>query len=453
MNVITRFAPSPTGDMHIGNARIAFLNWLFTKKFNGTFILRIDDTDLSRSKEMFVESILEDLKWLKIDFDIQFSQSTHKNRYKEIFQTLLKKGLIYPCYETLEEINLKKQTLIRKKLPPIYDRSSLFLTEQEKLYYIQKGQKPYFRFLLSRKKHFWNDVLKGKLFYDTSNISDPVILKENGEFTYLLSSVIDDIDFGVTHIFRGEDHITNTAVQIEIFQSLQSNLPKFGHTGLVHFDSGKISKRTGGFNIKFIKENLIEQISVSNFLFKSLLPSEDFFLNLDSMIKYFDLSKISSKKLIVDLNDLKNLNSKLFSQMNLVQINEKLLNSNIAIQIKEKFWLLIKDNVNNVLEVKRWYALIYEDFIFTDIISNKEQSLLVEIGNTLPRTLDYVTWNQWLNNFITTFALNKKEFFFFLRKVLTGITTGPQLKEVCIFLGSQTILKRINSCLDRYQKE
>ena len=214
-----RFAPSPTGFMHIGNTRTALFNWLLAKKLGGKFMLRIDDTDILRSKKEYEDAIREALVWLKLDWCEEARQSARTERYKEVAQKLMQEGRIYACYETPEELEFMRKRLLNKGLPPIYDRSGLKLTQAQKEEYEKQGRRPHYRFKLEDGEIFWNDLVRGECRYSEKNLSDPVIIREDGSFLYHLPSVIDDVDFGITHIVRGEDHVTNTAAQIQMFEA------------------------------------------------------------------------------------------------------------------------------------------------------------------------------------------------------------------------------------------
>lgn len=268
MTVITRFAPSPTGKLHIGNVRVALVNWLYAQKYNGNFILRIDDTDRDRSKVEYREAIIKDLQWLGINWNNSFLQSTRFNKYEAAKQYLISSGRLYECYETPEMLEIERKRQLTSGYPPIYSRKSLELTTAQKAQLQAEGYKVHYRFLIDRNKPIiWNDLIKGEIKYDGSNISDPIVIKEDGTMIYMLCSVIDDIEYRISHIIRGEDHITNTAIQIQIFEALGAAIPQLGHLSLIKSDSGKISKRIGGFTIDYLRDQLgIEPMSVNNLL-------------------------------------------------------------------------------------------------------------------------------------------------------------------------------------------
>ena len=249
-NIKVRFAPSPTGWMHIGNTRTALFNYLWTKKMGGKLLLRIDDTDKQRSKKEYEDGIRDALVWLGIRWDEEARQSARFSRYDAVVEMLKKSGRIYACYDTSEELEIKRKRLLAKGLPPIYDRQALHYTPDDISRFIAEGRKPHYRFKLEKGEIVWHDVVRGICRYDASNLSDPVVIREDGSYLYHLPSVVDDIDFAITHIVRGEDHVTNTAAQIQMFQAIGGNIPTFAHLPLLTGKEGKLSKRLGSLGVR-----------------------------------------------------------------------------------------------------------------------------------------------------------------------------------------------------------
>ena len=246
MTVICRFAPSPTGRLHVGNVRTALMNWLFVREKRGKFILRIDDTDTSRSTDAYELGIKDDLNWLGLDWDHTFNQSDRFQTYKSIAEKLKKSGLLYACYETSEELDRQRKLQRVQGKPPVYNRSGLELTSHQKTAYEDEGRRPHWRFRLSGAIVTWNDMVRGNQTVDTSSLSDPVLIRGDGTFLYTLPSVVDDIDKNITHVIRGEDHVTNSGAQIEVFKALSKHIPTFAHTPLLVGKDGKgLSKRQG----------------------------------------------------------------------------------------------------------------------------------------------------------------------------------------------------------------
>ena len=253
--IVSRFAPSPTGYLHIGNVRTAILIWLYIKAMGGKYILRIDDTDSERSQQKYINAIKEDLAWLGIIPDAIMQQSTRLGHYEGIIEQLKTNGDLYPCFESAEELEMKRKSLLNQGKPPIYDRQSLALSKQQIASYLAEGVQPHWRFRMLDDEITWQDEVRGKISFLGRNISDPILIREDGSPTYMLPSVIDDIDYNVSHILRGEDHITNTAIQIQIMQRMQADIPVFGHLSLIKNKSeGKISKRKGGFSVRELRK-------------------------------------------------------------------------------------------------------------------------------------------------------------------------------------------------------
>jgi len=260
-----RFAPSPTGYMHIGNTRTAIFNWLLAKKLGGEFMLRIDDTDKERSKKEYEDAIRESLNWLGLTWTEEARQSARFARYQEVTEKLMQEGRIYACYETAEELDMMRKKLMTKGLPPIYDRSALKLTEEQIAAYKAEGRKPHYRFKLIDGDIVWNDLVRGECRYNAANLSDPVIIRADGSYLYHLPSVIDDFDFGITHIVRGEDHVTNTAAQIQMFEAIGGTPPQFAHLPLLTGKEGKLSKRLGSIGVLDLRARGIEAMAICSY--------------------------------------------------------------------------------------------------------------------------------------------------------------------------------------------
>ena len=291
----TRFAPSPTGMLHVGNVRTALINWLLTKALNGVFTLRLDDTDLLRSKKEYEDAIKTDLLWLGINWDDSFRQSNRLSRYQEVKDNLLKSGRLYPCFETQNELDLKRKLLINKGKPPLYDRASLKLTKEEIQEKIAAGFKPHYRFLLDHDQDIkWHDLIRGEINFRAKNLSDPIVIREDGSMTYILCSSIDDVDSSITHVLRGEDHISNTAIGVQITKALGAEPPIFGHLSLLHSKTGEISKRVGGFDIQALRANGIHYMAINSWLAKvgTSDPVEPF-LSLNDLIANFKLENLA----------------------------------------------------------------------------------------------------------------------------------------------------------------
>ena len=310
-NIKVRFAPSPTGFMHIGNTRTALFNWLLAAKLGGKFMLRIDDTDRLRSKAEYEDAIRDALEWLGLSWSEEARQSARVERYNEVTEKLKREGRIYACYETPEELTFMRKRLLGKGLPPIYDRSALRLTEEQVKRYQAEGRQPHYRFKLLDGDIVWHDMVRGECRYSEKNLSDPVVIRADGTFLYHLPSVIDDVDFGITHIVRGEDHVTNTAAQIQMFEAVGGKVPEFAHLPLLTGKEGKLSKRLGSLGVRDIRRDGIEAMALCSFLARlgTSEPIEPFY-DLFSLAKTLDLSKIGRAQPRFDEEELKHLREK-----------------------------------------------------------------------------------------------------------------------------------------------
>lgn len=440
--VITRFAPSPTGKLHIGNARTALINWLFTKKYNGMFILRMDNTDLVRSKDEYETDIMQDLQWLGIHWDNILNQRSRLTHYNIVKQHLISKGRLYPCYETPEEIDQKRKLLLSKGLPPIYDRAALCLTEQQIRQYHSQGRKPYYRFLMRNTQIHWTDMIKGDIKYQGANISDPVVIREDGQMTYILSSTIDDMEYKVSHIIRGEDHVSNTAIQIQIFEAMNAIAPVFGHLSLMKSQNAKISKREGGFEISYLRDILnIEPIAINSFLGQigssnNIQP----YNKIQDLINTFDICHFSKSPTTYIQKELELLNQKIVREYTYSDITHYLQDNNLN-HINEKFWLLIKHNISKLSDIRYWWDTCYE----LKKMNNSDQELLLIAAKYLPEQITNRTWQDWINQITIHSGKKGKELFMPLRLALTGKTTGPELNNLFTLLSRDEIIKRLTS--------
>ena len=347
--IITRFAPSPTGKLHIGNVRTALINWLYAKKHGGSFILRVDDTDLIRSKQEYKDAILEDLQWLGMDFDMSFNQLSRVKEYDEAKRFLIEAGRLYPCYETPQELDIKRKLQLSRGLPPIYDRAALKLSDEQIAQYKKEGRKPHYRFLINDSDIVWKDMIKGDIKYLGSKLSDPVIIRADGTMTYMLCSTIDDIDYDISHVIRGEDHVSNTAIQIQMFEAMKASPPVFGHLSLVKSKDDKISKREGGFEISSFRDDLnIEAMTINSFL--GLIGSSQTvqpYKNMQDLIDNFDISSYSKSPTTYMPQELDILNHKVVLTYEYEDIKEYLARNNLE-KINEKFWLAVKPNLHKL---------------------------------------------------------------------------------------------------------
>jgi len=438
---ITRFAPSPTGLLHVGNVRTALINYLFTKKNHGTFMLRMDDTDIMRSKEEYATAIEQDLKWLGFEWDIFAKQSDRLDRYEEIKQKLLASGRLYRCYESQEELEIKRKMQLSRGMPPIYERGALKLTEEQKNQFEAEGKKPHYRFLLKDEPIIWQDQIRGETHFEGKNLSDPILVREDGSMTYILSSVIDDIDYKITNIIRGEDHVTNTAIQIQIFAALNSTAPNFAHLALIKSKDAEISKRTGGFDIKSLRESGIVAMAISS-MFASIGTSGSIepCTSLEELVAAFDISKFGRAPASYDQEDLLRLNHKILSITNFAEIKSQLKDLAIT-DIDENFWLSVRSNIKTLNELSDWYKICKEPLKpeIEDVDLLKQAIELFPGGE-----LDETTWGNWTKLLQEASGKKGKALFMPLRKALTAMEHGPELKMMLPLIGRDKIIKRLS---------
>lgn len=440
--VKVRFAPSPTGFLHIGNFRTALVNFLFARKEKGHFMLRIDDTDHERSSLEFEKAIIEDLSWMNFKWDSLEKQSNRLKRYDEALETLLDKKRAYACYETAEELSLKRKAQLSSGKPPVYDRSSLRLSDSDVADLKAKGKKPHYRFLLDHSEVIWNDLIKGGSKYHMSSLSDPVILREDGRVIYTLASVVDDIDFDITHILRGEDHMTNSAAQIQLFEALGSAAPNLGHLSLLTDISGAgLSKRLGSLSLKDLRNEGIHPMAISSLLSKvGTSDPVEIKKEIETIILYFDINKFGKSKSKFDKNELSLLNSKIYQLIDFEEINEDLKKMNIS--ITKEFWNLIRGNIALLKNVKDWWDICFG--IIDSIIEN--QDFLDSALEALPKDqFNEKTWSTWTQKLSQITGKKGKELYMPLRLCLTGQNKGPEMADLILMMGRDKVIKRLSN--------
>jgi len=433
-NLKVRFAPSPTGFMHIGNTRTALFNWLWAKKLGGRFMLRIDDTDKLRSKKEYEDAIRDSLQWLGLTWEEEARQSARSDRYNEVTERLKAAGRIYPCYETPEELEFKRKRALAKGLPPIYDRQALSYTAQDIAGFKAEGRKPHYRFKLLPGEIKWTDMVRGEVCYEADKLSDPVIIREDGSFLYHLPSVIDDVDFGITHIVRGEDHVTNTASQIQMFEALGGTVPAFAHLPLLTGKEGKLSKRLGSLGVSDLRAEGVEAMAISSFLAK-LGTSEAIepFYDLDSLAQTLDFGKIGRAQPKFDEDELKHFNTKLVHGLSYKQVQDR-------VDVDAGFWEAVKANLNIVADVAVWADICHRKI--TPVIEDENlTNMAAEMLPPEPWTEE--TWTQWINRVKERSGKKGRELFHPIRKALTAQENGPELKILLPLIGREKALQRL----------
>ena len=436
MSVTVRFAPSPTGLLHVGNARTALLNWLFAKKLGGRFLLRIDDTDAARSTKAFEEAIYRDLDWLGLRHDGTDRQINRLSLYSTAFYKLQAAGRIYPCYETETELERQRSLQAARKLPPIYNRASLDPANKAK--WEAEGRKPHWRFLLSRKKVGWTDLVRGPVEIDTATMSDPVLVRADGAFLYTLPSVADDIDMTISHVVRGEDHVTNTAAQIEIFEALGGPVPEFAHFPLLVGASGEaLSKRLGSLSLEQLRQDGLEPLAVASYLAKigTSDPVEPR-LSLGELAGEFDFAKIGRAPAHFVPEELAALNAKLLHTMPYSMVAGRLPPALSG----EEFWDAIKPNLTKLSDAAELGRLVTGPV--TPVI--EDASLAAKAAALLPpEPWDQETWGAWTKAVSAETGAKGRGLFHPLRLALTAQEHGPELKKLLPLIGRDRALARL----------
>lgn len=430
-----RFAPSPTGYMHIGNTRTALFNWLLAQKLGGEFMLRIDDTDKERSKPEYEAAIRDALKWLGLNWKEEARQSARFERYREVTAKLIEEGLIYPCFETPEELELMRKSLLAKGLPPIYDRRALSLSEAQIAAYRAEGRKPHYRFKLTAGDIVWDDMVRGRCHYRAENLSDPVVVREDGSYLYHLPSVIDDIDFSITHIVRGEDHVTNTASQIRMFEAVGGAVPVFAHLPLLTGKEGKLSKRLGSIGVADLRAEGIEAMSICSYLAK-LGTSEAIepYVDLQSLAASLDFDKLGRAQPKFCEQDLQHFNTRLVRGLDYQAVRDR-------VEVDEAFWNAVRGNLTVLKDIEVWQAICQKPVV--PVIEDKS---LTDAAAALlpPEPWDEETFKNWIEQIKQQTGRKGKDLFHPLRKAITAMENGPELKFLLPLIGRERVYRRLN---------
>lgn len=435
---IVRFAPSPTGRIHIGNARTAVLNWLFALKSGGQFILRYDDTDTARSTKEYADGIAADLDWLGIKPHRVEWQSKRFARYDALVEKLKADGRLYPCYETSDELERRRKRQEARGGPRIYDRAALKLTAEDRAALEAQGRRPHWRFKLEHRIVDWTDMIRGPQHTDLASQSDPVLVREDGTYLYTLPSVIDDIDFGVTHVIRGEDHVTNAAVQIEITQALGGNVPTYAHHSLLTGTDGKgLSKRLGSLSIGAMRESGLEAMAVVSHA--ALLGTSDNIhpcADYSELVEGFDLGKLSRAPAKFDEAELNHLNAKLLHHLPWEAVRDRLQFGS------EAFWLAIRGNIEKLLDSKTWFDIVTNRI--NPVVSGEDRAFVTDARALLPQSpWDGTTWKIWTDAVKAATGRKGKPLFMPLRLALTGLDHGPELAQLLPLIGRERALERL----------
>ncbi len=424
----TRFAPSPTGYLHIGNLRAALFNYAIARQTGGTFVLRIDDTDQERSKDEYIQGIKDDLTWLGLDWDRVEHQSTRMDKYLDAKQKLIDMGRLYECFETPVELDLKRKKQLNMGKPPVYDRAALDLSEEEKNT-LRNERGSHWRFKLDHERIEWNDQIVGTISIDAASVSDPVLFKNDGQILYTLASVVDDTEMGMTHVVRGSDHITNTATQIQIMQALGGAVPTFAHHSLLTGPQGEaLSKRLGTLALRDLRAQGIAPQAILSLMAR--LGSSDpveLRANVQEIVDGFDVSKFGSAPTKFDAEDLKPLTARYLSTLAVGDVADHL--AAVPNDQQELFWNAIKGNINTVDDIAGWWAFFQNGA--TPLVDDEDREFVAQafdmLGNP-PYAAD--AWSTWTSAVKEATGRKGKGLFMPLRKAVTGRANGPEMSDV-----------------------
>jgi glutamyl-tRNA synthetase len=437
VTVAVRFAPSPTGYLHVGNARVALVNWLLAKGRNGGFMLRLDDTDAGRSREEYAAAIKEDLLWLGLGWDRLAAQSARLAEYAAAAERLRNAGRLYACYETSEELELKRRLQLARQQPPVYDRAGLALGADERAKFEAEGRKPHWRFRLAPGAAAWDDIVRGAVSIDTSSVSDPVLVRADGVPLYTFSSVVDDVDFAITHVIRGEDHVTNTAVQLQVFAALGAKPPRFAHLALLTGGEGEgLSKREGSLSLRQLRASGIEPMAINSLLARlgtadPIEPQTE----LAALVAGFDLARFGRAPARFDMTELAHLNARILHATPFAAVAGRL-----PAGATEDFWLAARENLHTLADAAQWWAVVQGPV--TPAIDDSD--FAGRAAACLPaEPFDGGTWGRWTEALKADTGRKGKALYLPLRRALTGRDDGPSMHNLLPLIGPEKARARL----------
>jgi glutamyl-tRNA synthetase len=436
---VTRFAPSPTGNLHVGNIRTALHNWMIARKAGGRFLLRIDDTDGERSREEYVDGIRADLAWLGLRPDGEERQSARLSLYEAAFERLRAAGRVYPAYESAQELDLKRKVALGRGLPPIYDRAALALTDEERAAKEAAGERPHWRFLLDREEPIsWTDGVRGPQKFDPATMSDPVVRRADGSWLYMLPSVIDDVDMGVTQVLRGEDHVSNTATQIQMFTALGAQPPAFAHEALLTGNEGKLSKRLGSLGCAAFREQGIEPAALVALLARigTSQPVEPI-ADRQALLDSFDLGTFGRAPARFDEEELARVNTAIIHQMPYADVAARL-----PAGMDEAGWLAVRPNVTVLADAVDWWQVVTGPVV-APAMSVEDKAFLTEAAQALGES--GADWHALTADLKARTGRKGKALFLPLRQALTGRDHGPDMAALLPLIGVDEARRRLTS--------
>jgi glutamyl-tRNA synthetase len=439
MAPVTRFAPSPTGRIHVGNIRTALHNWLWARKGGGRFILRLDDTDLERSSEESAQGIREDLAWLGLVPDEEHRQSDRFAHYEAALERLRAAGRVYPAFETAQELDLKRKVQLSRGKPPVYDRAALALGVDEIAALEAEGRRPHWRFKLDHSRAIeWDDLIRGPQHFDPALLSDPVIRREDGSWLYMLPSVVDDVDLGITHVVRGEDHVTNTAIQVQMFEALGAPVPAFAHEALLVGSEGKLSKRLGSLGVEAMREAEIEPIALIAKLARigTSLAVEPV-ASPEPLIESFDFSTFGRAPARFDMEELAGLNARILHQLPYEAVADRL-----PARMTAEAWETIRPNLGTVAEAADWWHVVEGPIERRN--SEEDRDFLAQAAEAAER-IDWSgnPWSALTAELKQSSGRTGKSLFLPLRRALTGLDSGPEMAPLMMLIGKERAVERL----------
>ncbi|MFP5329555.1 MAG: glutamate--tRNA ligase [Alphaproteobacteria bacterium] len=439
MSVVTRFAPSPTGRLHVGNIRTALHNFLFARKHGGAFLLRIDDTDRERSTDEFDRAIREDLDWLGLKPDKVVRQSERFALYEREFERLKEAGKVYACYETPDELELRRKVLLGRGLPPVYERKP----EGEPT---PEGRKPHWRFRLDHDRPIeWTDLIRGPQQFDPHLLSDPVVRREDGSWLYLLPSVIDDMDLGITHVVRGEDHVSNSAVQVQMFEALGAGPPAFAHEALLVASEGKLSKRLGSYGVQQVRDAGLEPMALLSVLARigTSQPVEPM-TSLDALAEGFDFAHFGRAPAHFDPHEVELVNARIVHGLDFESVRDRLPTGATA-----EDWALMRPNLTRVEDFASWMPVLHGD-IEAPELSHDERAIVREAAGVAER-LDWSDepWRRLGEAVKASTGAKGRALFHPLRLAITGRDSGPEMAGLVERIGKDAVVRRLQAAAKR----
>jgi glutamyl-tRNA synthetase len=441
MTVTTRFAPSPTGRAQVADMRAALHNWLYARQQGGRFLLRIDDTDAERSQERFVDAIRADLTWLGLDWDGEARQSARFDLYERRFEELRAAGRVYPCYETPQELDLKRKVQLGRGLPPVYDRAALKLTDADRAAFEAEGRRPHWRFRLDHEAPMaWTDLIRGPQSFDAHLMSDPVVRRADGSWLYHLPSVIDDIDLGITHVVRGEDHVSNTAAQVQMFRALGAEPPALAHEALLTGAEGKLSKRLGSTDVDHFREEGVEPLALVAKLARigTSLPVEPV-ASMAPLIEAFDFATFGRAPARFDETELARLNAQTVHLMRYDQVADRL-----PAGMDGRAWEAVRPNLERVCDAAEWWRVVEGPIALADVPDDRDYlAAAAEAARVLDWSAD--PWHALTAALKERTGRKGKPLFLPLRRALTGRDHGPDMAALLPIIGRERALERLEA--------